>query len=410
MNLQMYEKISRSIFLVLFLYEVIGAEAREPYHATVSVDFSSTTVSAPNLVDLTRDLKSSAIEKLFATYTPISPVSIDINLRGIEALTSFAAGSTTLVVEIPEAGTTETFTGATRDESLKLFKDFVRDGGRKHRLLRAYAKHSPIDPIAGNPNSLMGQMAAADYALGRLSPLSGCDPCWDAQPIIHQFNIGSHICRGFSGGFETTAVSLPLRYSYSPDYNWAFVIDVPFTYLRNGGASSIASSLGLALRMPIAPHWSLTPTLRFGTGGTLDLCTAGCFLTSGLISNYDYNIDGYVATLTNYVGYSTSTNFWLTGINYNYRLQNYVFKNGLTLTACEGFILYGRPLAFSLSFIDSYFTSHRLFINHYDEIGLSLIATEINPCLDYDCLSLGISYQFGEKKYHGYCFNLDYQF
>ncbi len=249
------------------------AEARQPYDATLVVDGASATVREPNLVDLSRSLKTTSIQKLLPFYTPTSELGLGINLRGIDVLAGFAINSTTLDVAIPQAGLTASFTGSTRDESIQLFKEYIRDAGARHRLLRAYAKYSPIDPIAGNPNSLMAQMAQADYLLVRLSPLSGCDSCWTAQPIVHQFQVGLNSARAFSDGYDTTAVTIPLRYSYSPDFRWAFILDAPLTYLRNGGASSVISSVGVGLRYPITRCWALTPILRAGAGGTLDLCT-----------------------------------------------------------------------------------------------------------------------------------------
>ena len=207
------------LLIALFLLTPgITVSARQPYHATVTVDDVSAHVSAPNIVDLKNDLKTTSLEELLPVYTPVSPVSLGINLRGIGVAASFAANSTTLEVQIPQAGITASFTGGTRDDSLTLFKDFIHDAasGNKSRLLRAYARYSPIDPIAGNPNSLMAQMAQSDYLLGHLSPLSGCDSCWSAQPTIHQFQAGTYVNRGFSRGFDTTLVTLPLRYSYSP--------------------------------------------------------------------------------------------------------------------------------------------------------------------------------------------------
>lgn len=396
-------------FLIIILLST-SLEAREPYRATVTVNTDQVTVSAPNLLDLSRDLKASSLEELSPSYTPTSPVSINYNLRGILAITSFAANSTTLVVKIPQAGTTTSFTGSTRDESLALFRQYVRDGGTKNNLLRAYAKYSPIDPIAGNPNSLMAQMAGADYLLGRLSPLAGCDCSYSAQPIAHQFQAGLNAGRAFSKGFDTTIVTLPLRYSYSPAKDWALILDAPFSYNRNGGASSIYGSLGVALRLPVNDDWSLTSMFRAGSGGSLDLCTSGSFISAGIMSVYNQKIQQFVLCMTNYVGYFTTTNLWLTGVNFNYHLQNYVIKNGLALTTCELMNFCKRPLNLSISFVDTYFTKNRLYIKHYDEVGISLIANNINPYLDYDCLILGFNYQYGEKSYKGYCFNLNYQF
>lgn len=397
--------------LAIFLFLMAKSFAHEPYQATVAFGPFHVTFSDPNLVDLERSLKNSNLQKLLPFYTPSTPVSLEIDLRGIIADAAFPAGSSALVVSIPQAGTTQVFNGGTRDDSITLFKDFIRDGGsHNQRLFKAYAKYSPIDPIAGNPNSLMAQMGQADYLLGHLSPLSGCDCAWNSQPIVNQVQIGAEVTRGFSHGFDTTAVTLPLRYSYSPTLDWAFIIDAPVTYFRNGGASSIFTSLGVGFRYPITYSWSLTPILRFGSGGSLDLCTAGTFFSAGITSVYNLKISNFVFSMTNYASYITSTNFWLTGINLNYHLQNYIIKNGLSITTCHGFCVLDRPTNISLSFIDSYFTKQRLFIRHYDEVELFLITNYINPCILYDSLSLGFAYQWGQKNYKGYRFDMIYQF
>ena len=386
------------------------AEARQPYHATVTVDTTSAMVSAPNLVNFKNELQTSALEKLIPFYNPTVPVAIGINLRGIELNASFAANSSTLVVTSSQLNLTQSFEGATRDESIVLLKDFIHDAGNHHQFLKAYARYSPIDPIAGNPNSLMAQMAQQDYMLGHLSPFSGCDCSWSAQPIVHEFQLGVSAGRAFSKGFDTTLVTSSLRYSYSPDLHWAFILDAPVTYFRNGGASSLYGSLGIGLRIPLLWNWSLTPSVRYGAGGSLDLCTAGSFFETGLTSVFNYKIDEYLFSLTNYAGYFCSPNLWLTGVNFNYNLHNYVFKNGLALTTCKGFCVAGRAIHLHVEWIDSCFTKDKLFIRHYDEIGFSLITTGLNPCLDYDCLSLGFSYQWGQKNYKGYFVNMAYQF
>lgn len=398
------------IFTFFLLLQSLHLHARHPYRATVIVDSTSATVSAPNLVDLRRELTTNAIEEVIPFYTPTSPAAIDFNIRGIIAIGAFAANSTSLVVSIPQAGITQTFTGATRDDSITLFKDFIHDGGTHHKLLKAYARFSPIDPIAGNPDSLMAQMAQQDYSIGHLSPLSGCDCSWRAQPIVHQFQAGTYAERSFCKQFETSTITFPLRYSYSPNLNWALILDAPLTLNINGGAYSLFGSLGLGVRVPITHNWSLTPNVRVGSGGSLDLCTAGSFVSSGITSVFNYKISEYVLSMTNFAGYYSSTNLWLTGVNFNYHLHNYVFKNGLSLTSCKGFTVLGKPLNFSLSFIDSEFAREHLFIKHFDEVGFSLITNYINPYIDYDCLSLGFSYRFGQKNYRGYYLNLAYQF
>lgn len=406
----MYAKRLLGLFTCVILYMGAFGEARDPYHSTIFVGPASAKAEGPNMVVLINELKTSAIEKVIPFYTPTTPAALTFNLRGINAFGSFAANSTTFNVVIPKLGVNQSFTGATRDESLALYKQFIRDNGNRGGMLPAYAKYTSVDPIAGNPNSLMYQMAQADYLYGRLSPLTGCDCCWSSQPVIHQFQVGAQFNRGFADKFETTAITVPLRYSYSPDLTWAFIVDVPITLMITGGAWTLNESLGFGLRIPLTNDWTVTPTARLGFGGSLDLCTGGTFASTGVVSAYNYKVGDYVLTMTNYVGYFTSMPLHMGGINFDYHLHDFSYKNGLALTSCEGYTLCGRSLNLSLTFIDTDFEGSPLYIPHYEEVGLTLFTTHVNRCIDYDLLSLGAAYQWGHKGYHGYYLNLVYQF
>jgi hypothetical protein len=417
-GIAMLDSLKRIGALILPLLGILFSntlEARNPYHATVTVDGFSTKFSESTILNLIRDLETHSIQRRIAIYTTNLSANFDLNLRGLEAAAAFAANSTTLTVTIPQAGITQSFTGSTREESLKLFDQFYKnDRASGKRKRRAYAKFTPIDPIAGNPNSLMGLMSQADYLLGRLSPLSGCSPCWTAQPIRHQFQAGFNTGRAFADQFDTSIYTLPLRYSYSPLGSWALVLDTPATVLINGRAISLNTSLGAGFRIPIVKSavydWSVTPVTRFGLGIAIDLSTGGSFISTGAVSTFNCKIRDYVLTMTNYASYLTSTALHAGGINFDYHLYNFIFKNGLTLTTCKGIELLGKSLNFSLSYENSAFTGSSLFIEHYNEIGIAIITTHVNPHLCYDCLSLGATYQFGQRSYKGYTLDLAYQF
>lgn len=394
-------------YVLLFVFLICSLHAREPYHALVTVEDQSARVSAPNLVDLKRDLSGSSIQDLIPIYTPTSPVSMNLNLRGIDAILSFAANSTFLQLEIPEANISTVFEGATRDESIALMKESIRDGGQNHRLLRAYARFSPIDPIAGNPLSLMAAMSQSDYLLGYNFPLQGC--CCDPRGR-HRFKGGAEFTRGFSDGFETSLATLPLQYGYSRCGSRELIIDLPVSYMKSGGSSSVFSSFGVAVKAPLTCRWSLTPAVRFGAGGTLDLCTSGSFLSAGVTSTYVIPISDFALSILNYASYISSTNLWLTGINFNYNLHNYVFKNGFVLTKCSGFEVCGRRVSGGVSFEDSYFARERLYMHHWDEVGLFFVVQGVNPCLCWDALQGKVSYLWGERGYHGCAVGAEYFF
>jgi len=386
-------------------------EARNPYHADIVVGAESARFSESTILNLIEDLETISIQRRIAVYTSNSAASLFLNLRGLIGIASYAANSTALTISIPQAGISETFVGATREESNQLFDEFIKnDPHASLNLRKAHAKYTAIDPIAGNPNSLMSLMTQADYLLGRLSPLAGCDYCWTAQPIHNQFQAGIQTGWAFCDEFTTSVFTLPLRYTYSRDLNYAFIIDAPQTFLVNGRAVSYNGSLATGLRVPITHEWSLTTIFRGGLGLSGDLSTAGIFASAGMVSDLDFKFCDYVLTMDNYVGYIVSTPFHAGGVNFDYHLYNFVFKNGLTLTSCNGFTCCGAPMNFNLTFTDTAFTGSSLFIDHYDEVTFSLVTTRVNPYIGYDSVSIGGSYQFGHRNYKGYTLNFIYQF
>jgi len=403
--------MKRLFYFFVFLALQAPLSARNPYHAKVTVDIFSEKFSASTFLNLTEELTTKNIGHDIPNYTPNTPASIALNLRGLEATIAFQANSTTLVFTMPQTGLTETFTGATRDQSLALFRDFIsnnKDGLR--RLHKAQRKFTPIDPVAGNPNSLLALMPQADYLLGRLTPLSGCDCCWSAQPVHYLFQTGFLDTEAMCRGFNTTNYSFPLRYSFSPDHRWAFILDMPLNVIVDGRAFCLDTSLGLGVRMPVTPNWSLTPILRTGVNVSIDLSTGGSFISTGVTSCYDFHIRNWVLSVIDYAGYITSLPLHAGGINFDYHLHNFVFKNGLALTSCQGWQVCGRPVNLSLTYENSAFTGSTLFIEHFNEVGLALITQHIIPCLCYDLLSLNVSYQFGHRSYKAYTIGLIYQF
>jgi len=395
-------------------------EAREPYKAIVDFGTQSATFTTSNIVSLTNDLATASIQKKISGYTPVSAASLVFNLRGLTCTASYPAGSTTLNVVIPDAGIDVSFTGGTREESNQLFEDFYLTGAQgNHKFRKAFAKHTPIDPIAGNPNSLMSLMAQADFAFARLSPLSGCregcqkcceDPCWESQPLVHQFQFMGIGARAMSETFDTIVLSVPLRYSYSPTKTWALIVDLPMTFLYNDGAWSTDGSLGMGFRIPIVYTWTLTPTGRVGLGGSLSLATLGSFVSGGLLSNINIPMWNFVLSVADYGGYFATIPLTWGGIRFNYNLHNWVIKNGIAMTTCNELNICGIPFNFSINFTDTLYRGDTLFIKHYDEVGFSIIANCLSNLFDYDSLILNAAYQFGQKNYQAYIGSLAYQF
>lgn len=405
--------MNRSIVWAIALIPLLNQlEAKDPYKATYTVGTASDSVSTTNIIDLAKDLATAEIQKKIPSYTSTSAISIDLNLRGLDATASYPASSTVLTVQIPQEGVSMTFSGSTREESNRLFEEYYLTGG--HNLSdwrKIYAEETPIDPIAGNPNSLLALMAQADYNLGRLDLQSGCFECsWSSQAVNNQFQLGVSVGKAMINGWDTIVITAPFRYSYSSCSRWALIFDLPITFLDNGSAWSVDGSVALGLRIPVIYTWTLTPEVRWGLGGSLSLATLGSFIDAGVNSNVNIPISNFVLGITNFAGYYGTIPLNWGGIRFNYELTNAILKNGIRLTTCNELCICNIPFNFDFTFTDSLFLGDKLYIEHYDEVGFSVICNRLNSLVKRDSLIFGASYQFGEKGYNAYTGSVAYQF
>lgn len=398
--------------IILAIGLVLSAEAHSPYKATYTVGSMTDSVSTTNIIDLVEDLATAAIQQNIPGYTSTSAISMDLNLRGLDASASYAAGSAVLNVQIPQEGVSLTFSGSTREESNRLFEEYFLTGGHNQSGWRkVYAEQTAIDPIAGNPNSLLSLMAQADYNLARLDPLSGCCECfWSAQPLGNEVQLGLSAGKAMVKGWDTWFITAPFRYSCSPDNKWAFILDFPLTVLDSGSAWSVDGSIALAFRIPVVYTWTLTPEVRWGLGGSLSLATLGSFIDAGLNSNINIPICDFVLGITNFAGYYTSIPLTWGGIKFNYDLTNAILKNGIHLTTCKELQIGGIPFNFDFGFTDSLFLVDKLYIEHYDEASFSIICNYLRSSVKRDTLVFGAAYQFGDKGYNSYIGSASYQF
>ncbi len=384
--------ISFVLFLCALLPNLDGRRA--PFQAEITVGAASGQVNASNLVSLKKDLTTEGIQQVIATYTPVSPVQFAINLRGLDSIASFAAASTTLNFAIPSLGITNTFTGSTRDDSITLLKSYLTDTGSMSKILHAMAKVSPIDPIVGNPDSLLANMVNENYLAGEHASPCSCLP-------NRIKSVGAEYGISWVKGFQNTIITLPLYYKNNRlIVPGSLVLSAPLTLIEVGGAYSLYGSLGGGYQCPITELWDLTLAGRLGFGGSLDLVSASGLALVSVTSDYRLASGcNWVLSLTNLVGWSSSLAIHGSGVDFNYGVQNWEFGNGLKLSLCQLF-----PQIFSeanLYFIDTSYIGDKLFIQHYDEIGVQFIVGSFG---------LKNSFVWGEKGYSKYRVNLDYCF
>ena len=160
---------------------------RDLFVSVITVDGEIETSGTNSLKALGELFDDESLEALFgASYIPgVSAVSALIDLRGVGGLMAYAANSSELVLAVPSAGFQRTFDGGNRDASEEELQAWLDGNGDQSTtgsqgalttLLQQFVAASPVDPVAGNPNSLQSRMFDRDLGLGTLGPFMGDFP------------------------------------------------------------------------------------------------------------------------------------------------------------------------------------------------------------------------------------------
>lgn len=212
------------------------AMARDLFELTVESEGASVCRGFSNIESLVTQIDNAGLQELIPAYQQDqSAVRATLDVRGLPAVAGYAVGSTTLNFTVPSLGIDLYFTGATRSESQDLFLDFLKGEGSAilTQLLQRFVSQTSADPVAGNPNSLMAQMAGMDYAASATT-IDIKDNDSSAPRLI-----GIDVMAGTSEAtaFHTNMVSLPINYIIPlDDPRYQIIIDAPLRYLNVEGA------------------------------------------------------------------------------------------------------------------------------------------------------------------------------
>ena len=412
--------IIRRLLWTILALAVTTAQAVEPFETSVSVSGGPAQLRGFQAIE---DMLDSFRDSGFAAnsgYTGTEAVSAAINLRGFQgmSLSYPTAGSPTLVLSIPALGINETFNGATRDQSQQLLRDYFKgsNSATLPALLKALVANSPIDPVAGNPLSLMGQMAQSDFdaAMGGAGSSAAAAAASATGSEQRNFvSVGARLGKYSQREFDSTYFHVPLGYTHLfSDRRYGLSIDVPLTYIDYNGAKSYSFSIGASLRMPTGvAGWSLAPGLRFGATASPDLGAAAMLYSLGLSSLYDFAALGrYQLSLVNMLATYRTQDIKAGGYNISYDLSNTVFRNGLVLQRDIDQELLGTPLMWEAHLVRTDFTGDALYSRYSDEIAFSVGTRRRSNDIVWNALRLGLNYMRGGGGISGLSVNFGYTF
>ena len=352
-------------------------------------------------------LKGSNLRALNPAYTGTQAVQVAIDYRGVSLSASYlAAGASTLVLRIPSIGLTQTFDGGSRDATQTLLKNYFKQDTDDvlARLSKSLASGSPIDPIAGNPNSLMSQQVAQDFRNGFLPP-PGSVPGGDASNLG---GIGADFGQYRQAGVDSRAYTLPLSYTIrnAEDPRQQLTIRLPITMVDTNGSKTYDAALGVSYRIPLAAYWTLTPALAYGAAGSRDLGSLAGMASASVTSAVTIPFGRFDVSIGDMVGYYKATRVKSGNYGYDPDIQNTVLRNGVVVA--QPVDVGGHAMAIEYGLIDTHFFGDDLYVQHTDEVGVSL-GTERRASASHGEFRVGANFLYAPKA-KGFNVSVAYRF
>ena len=451
-----------------------SAQARDPFTLDVTVDGNRNRMFG--FANVEQAIDQLDVDRLGQDlqYGGTESVLVAMDFRGLGIDLSFADSSNALVFAIPglnfnatpdperqESSDQKVFQGASRKESLEQLKDYLKENKAALKvLLTRLAQVSPIDPLAGNPLSLMSQTQGRNFAHGfthKVSQVYGCsttafnrsggvqlaarDEGWalgcgipvmmasagqggdlfrEAQDRAAALRGENEIGIGLSyqsttadvagGSYKSSSVNLPLSYTakFNADPRKKFRVDIPLSYTDAEGAKSYSVGLGFAYTHPISDVWTITPAVGAGVTGSEDLGSAGGVLSYSIASAYSWRIGDWGLSMGNMIGKYDSLGLTLGDIEAEADISSTAFVNGLLLSG-PGSLL-ARDMVIEYHITDTRLTGDEVYAEYYDEAGVSVGWIKQRHGVITRYLKAGVSYLTGDRDISGYKLNLALRF
>lgn len=329
-----------------------------------------------------------------AFNTQTASITAIFDIRGANGIGSYNQNSPVLTVRVVnDDGTTFvnkngescafTYNGTTRQESYDLLDAAIDDEGTLPDARRltaclagALVRNSPVDPLAGNPNSLQASLArssldftSGDSLIEEMGPDgSGANSAGD--PWI----IGATAGFGNAGRFDVTKIDARIARGFRvfEGGRARLKLDLPFSYTRISGTPAYSAQVGMGLEVPVSPNFSLEPRVAYGVTGSAQVGQAGHILQGSIAGRYVlYGVGRGRIVLGAMGGYSRTLGTPFTDIDLDPGLKNGVFRGGGAYETPLDLRVGGRLTSLRASYTFTQYTGSDLYNNNFHEFGLS---------------------------------------
>ena len=258
-----------------------------------------------------------------------------------------------------------------------------------------WVEKTSIDPVAGNPNSLMGQLTKANFNLATNGILMGNTSGLDL------FSVAPSYSQNTSNNHTIKTAYLPLKYSHYFNSDNAMFVTAPISYNQVEQAQTYSLALGLGYTHVFIrnPHvvWALTPSVYAGAVGSVDLGSGTLLYDGALASRVLIPYGAFTYGITNDLSYLKTAKVKIGDVETPYDMKNVLTSNGFDVTyhLHKNFSVGGfYTMTNVLSGIDWY-------VNSYNEVGFKLAKLTDYKSAMYDHMTLSAGYLFGKHGYKG---------
>ncbi|AYO53696.1 hypothetical protein [Acinetobacter wuhouensis] len=403
--------------MALVTFSSMNLYAKDVFTSEIQVDNQSQVLGYSSISDVADQYDSYNMKAMFPTYTETSFVNAKVNLRDVPVNLSYAQNSSTLTFKIPSLGIERTYTGATREESKDKFLDALKGEDKEllKKLTAEWVKNSPIDPVAGNPTSLLSMMVGS--MTDNLSDMASDQMYGLKENSSSNFGMMPRFGRYTQQGHDINVYNLPLTYSHWFESNkTGLVLDLPITVSKTSdGALSGSLNLGVGLNFKLAStesvNWYLMPQIRGGVTGSEDFGTAALIYGGGLSSNAQFPLnENSAVSIINMVSYYKTDSIKVGDFDSGYDLQNTILRNGVEYSRVLHKSVAGSPLIAKLAYARTDFSGDQLFSELSHDFSGSIGFKNKKPKAWIDEYRIGFTYTYADKDLRGFTVNAGYTF
>jgi hypothetical protein len=338
-------------------------------------------------------------------YTGTQVADIKLDFRGLVMNAMFpAANNAEFRLTIPgifDETISDAQAGGDRDVATDLMQDRLESSDVLSKISRALAASSPVDPVAGNPNSLMSTMVGNDFNQSFNSEISNIAAPGEVTRQAGQrtdekstnfVGVGLEYGQISQGDVSVKSTTLPLSYTVRNDLDprRQLMLRLPITLVDVGGAKTLQAGLGAAYRFPMSANWSLTPSFNYALVGSVDLLSAAQMATAGITSTYFWRKSGYDIGMGNMLGYATTLPFTYDGKKYDPDISNSIVRNGVMISMPTR--MFGGKMHFETALVDTRFFGTELYSNSQQELKFTIGTTRSASMAKSSLFRAGVSY------------------